>query len=196
MIATLSKKIAQYIYEDNPRQKQLIEVYEYGLEMLLSTLFSTLSLFALALLFDAIVEITIYMMAFGLLRILAGGYHASSHISCFIKYTVVAFGTIFIIRYLQMPLMEPLILLFGICVMSMLIVFKYAPVDTENKPFSDGEIVKYRLMSRVYIIVFSIGIVVVTYFIPLITYYSFIAAGAIFIESITLIPIINRKEKW
>ena len=194
MIASVSRKIAQYIYNKNDEKKTSIEVYRYGVEVLLSISINTLLILILGWILNIFIEIAIFMLAFGLLRVLAGGYHAKTHLSCFLIYISTAVPTILFIRYFQMPLFQQLLFIELLCLVSLFLVYKFAPVDSKNRPMSHKEIFVYRTRSRGFITIFSISVVFACLFFPSIIYYVTISAGAVFIESITLLPKFNKKE--
>ncbi|MFZ7121141.1 MAG: accessory gene regulator ArgB-like protein [Eubacteriaceae bacterium] len=194
MIISVSRKIAQYIYNKNDEKKTSIEVYRYGVEVLLSILLNTVLILSLGWILNIFIEIAIFMLAFGLLRVLAGGYHAKTHLSCFLIYISTAVPTILLIRYFQMPLFQQLLFIELLSLVSLFLVYKFAPVDSKNRPMSHKEIFVYRTRSRGFITFFSISLVFACLFFPSIIYYVTISAGAVFIESITLLPKFNKKE--
>lgn len=192
MIASLSKTLAQYIYNENSGRNYSLAIYEYGFELLLSTLFNTIFILLIGYVLNIFIEVLIYMLAFGSLRVLAGGYHAGSHLSCFVKYTSVAVVFIFLIENFQISYLEQTLLIGYLSLVSIFIVFKYAPVDSTNKPMSHNKKGVYKTRSRIFITIFSISIVLITSITPCNNYYITIVTGAVFIESITLIPIFKK----
>lgn len=193
MILILSKKIARYIDENNDTKGVPLEVYEYGLELVISTIFSCMFILSVAWIFGLIIEAVVYIMFFGFLRIWAGGYHASTHLKCCVTYAIFAFATIFLMRSFNFELSIQTIGVGIVCIISIYLVFRYAPVDTENKPLSKSEYDLYKRRSRIFVVSFSFSIFLVTLAIPTLTYYATIATGAVFVQSMTLLPIFNEK---
>ncbi|MFZ7119444.1 MAG: accessory gene regulator ArgB-like protein [Eubacteriaceae bacterium] len=193
MISTLSKKIARYIGDNNDTEGVPLEVYEYGLELVISTIFSCMFLLSVAWIFGVMLEAVVYIMCFGFLRIWAGGYHASTHLKCCTTYAIFAFATIFLIKSFNVEISIQTIGIVMICLMSIYLIFRYAPVDTENKPLSKSEYDLYKRRSRIFVVSFSFSIFLVTLAIPTLTYYATIATGAVFVQSMTLLPIFNEK---
>lgn len=194
MITSVSRKIAQYMYNQNDEKKTSIEVYRYGVEVLLSIFINTVLILSIGWILNIFIEIAIFMLAFGLLRVLAGGYHAASHFSCFLIYISTAVPTILLISHFEMQLFQQLLFIGLLCLVSLFLVYKFAPVDSINRPMSHKEIFVYRTRSRGFITVFSISVLLACLFFPSIIYYVTISTGAVFIESITLLPKFNKKE--
>lgn len=64
------------------------EVYLYGLELFLHTLFSTIGLLAISILFHRFFEGCIMIALYYINQTLGGGFHASTHMRCFITMSV------------------------------------------------------------------------------------------------------------
>ncbi|MGD9567264.1 MAG: accessory gene regulator ArgB-like protein [Sedimentibacter sp.] len=130
------------------------EVYAYSIEVLLSLLLNLTFLAIAAYILKKPTELVIFIIFFSGLRIYAGGYHAKSHIECF---SISLF--IFIISAISntyLKLYGELILIIGI-LFSMAIIFVFAPSESSNKPLSKKERLKYKIFSRIIVVVLSIG---------------------------------------
>ena len=82
MIARLSKRMASFFARNNVIKSEDEEVYEYGLQLLLSTVFNGIIALILAIISGTVLQCICYLAAFVLLRKSAGGFHAKTHFGC------------------------------------------------------------------------------------------------------------------
>lgn len=82
-------------------------------------------------------------------------------------------------------------------VVSILLVYEYAPVETENKPLSKDEVLIYKRRSMVTVLISSIIILATMHLLDVRLVLVNIASLAILAESITLTPLFHsdRSEK-
>ncbi len=77
MFSFLSSKIVHFFILYKAIDKKDGEVYRYGIELILSTVFTTLATLIISLLLNKFIFFLIFYIFFIPLRIFAGGYHAS-----------------------------------------------------------------------------------------------------------------------
>lgn len=143
MIAKLSKQIADYFSNKQIIDSKDIPIYAYGYEILISEMLSWFIILVLSIVTKHFFETIIYMVTFMIMRQNSGGYHAKSHRNC-----ILIFITVYIIfiaiLYLTPTYLYRTIILFGL-IINMLLMYFFAPADSENKPFTSlNEIKKYR----------------------------------------------------
>lgn len=136
-----------------------IEVYAYGLELVLSSAISTLLVIVVSLLFLKPLAWLFFLLSFIPIRLTAGGYHAKSHLQCFIVFTI-AYAFFMAGAVLGAALVTPIILI-GISAISVLIILLLAPLQSESKPMSGEELHRNRrrsvLISLAFLVVTAIG---------------------------------------
>ncbi len=84
MIHHVSKRITRKLIDRNIIDYAISEIYQYGLELMLSTILTSLSILAVACLMDSLWMGLLYFAVSMPLRATAGGYHASSYFRCFV----------------------------------------------------------------------------------------------------------------
>lgn len=192
MISRISKKLAIKIYKNDYKHLGDLEIYTYGLELILSSIFNMLIIIAFSACTGLAKEMFAFLIFFGILRISAGGYHASTHFMCLLQYTIISFGLIVMAKMIMgFSNLNSIIMVFNLlaCVM----VFKFAPVDSANKPLSDYEIIQFKRKSRLTVLAQILVLTILLYFNHDLIYYVLICSMGILGESITLIPILNKK---
>ncbi len=85
MIARLSKKDG-FFARNNVIKSEDEEVYEYGLQLLLSTVFNGIIALILAIISGTVLQCICYLAAFVLLRKSAGGFHAKNSFGLFFAF--------------------------------------------------------------------------------------------------------------
>lgn len=175
-----------------------VGVYRYAMELALTTLFQGLLILSLSFVFHVTTESLIYVVTFSSLRLFAGGIHAKTHFRCALFYNIVHFLSIYFILQIKSDTLAGWILLFS-SVIAVVLVFQYAPVASRNKPLSQGEILKYRKISRLIILIqCSLACISYTYLhyhghIERIAYPLLIGL-AYLNESITLLPFFHQQD--
>ena len=82
MIAQLSKRIASFFVHSRVIESKNEQVYEYGLELLISTLLNGVIALVLALFSRTLWQCICFLVVFIFLRKSAGGFHAKTHLGC------------------------------------------------------------------------------------------------------------------
>ncbi len=103
-----------------------IEAYQYGLELMLSTLINIAVMIGLSIAFGHVWLFIPYLAAFIPLRLSAGGYHAKHHLSCILFNAIVYFASLVAVNMLKEPV-AILACIIESCV-SLILIFLFAPV--------------------------------------------------------------------
>ncbi|GMQ64737.1 accessory gene regulator ArgB-like protein [Vallitalea maricola] len=193
MIYEFSNKISSKLIDKNIIKEDDKEVYTYGFEIIISSLLILIGMVILGIIFRCLLKVIVFILFFCSLRVQAGGYHAKSHWKCFIYFLLSCFLAI-LISHLLLDFDKNLIIIILVLIESCIIIISYAPVDTINKPLGSSEKVAYKKKSMVTVIVQSIIIIAMSIFLNSLEPYYMVAAIAVFMESVTVLPIINTKE--
>lgn len=152
MIARLSKRMASFFVRNKVIKNEDEEVYEYGLQLLLSTVFNGIIALILAIISGTVLQCIYYLAVFVLLRKSAGGFHAKTHFGCCcILVTVLSLFVMFI----KFVPNEAYGIVSAIAVaFSVVIILMFAPLEHENKPISDRDKIRLRKISVIYAVLF------------------------------------------
>lgn len=193
MIYEFSNKISSKLIGKKIIKVDDKEVYTYGFEIIISSLLILIGMVILGIIFRCLLKVIVFILFFCSLRVQAGGYHAKSHWKCFIYFLLSCFLAI-LISHLLLDFDKNLIIIILVLIESCIIIITYAPVDTVNKPLGNSEKVAYKKKSMITVIVQSIIIIAMSIFLNSLESYYMVAAIAVFMESLTVLPIINKKE--
>lgn len=83
MIKLISDKFACFLCKDEG-QKNNFDLYEYAVYIILSSAFHIITVIALGLCFNLLVESLVFYFSFIAIRKFAGGYHAKTPTRCYI----------------------------------------------------------------------------------------------------------------
>lgn len=120
------------------------ELYVYGFWQGAILIFNGITVILIGFLFKMLWQSLTFMFAYGLLRPVAGGYHARSQRSCYILSIVLITSVLTILKYLTIGWISCLFFL----VISTGIIFLLAPVEDQNKPLDEVEHLVYKQRSH------------------------------------------------
>ncbi len=158
MIAQLSKRLASFFVCQKIINEEDEEVYEYGLQLLLSTVANGLIALLIAIITGTLLQCFLYITAFIIMRKTAGGYHAKTHLGCCCILAVVLSCFIAFIKFVSVDAYI-LIALFSIA-FSVITIFLFSPLEHKNKPISSEDKIRLKRKSRIYILIISAIIIV------------------------------------
>lgn len=104
----------------------------YSLEILLINIFKSIQIYSVALILGVLFETFIMNLAYALLRIHAGGWHAKSSVNCSLFGLVTFVGLPLIFQKFEFTLTFFWLLLLSVIILAF--VALYAPADTEKNP--------------------------------------------------------------
>lgn len=177
------------------RENYIIDINQYnksifGLEIMLTTIFQFGGLIIFSIAIEKIYELFFFFIPFIVLRFSAGGYHANTAIKCFIYSLgsfLIALCIINFVKYHEVFTYSSLLI-------SYILLVKYAPQDTPNKPFKEGEKERYKEKSRKIIVIIFIFLLVLNS-IDFYKIYVGISAIGVMFESISLLPMHNKISR-
>lgn len=187
MIDNMAIKITDQLIDNGIVKEKEKDIYIYGLQLLFFNVIELITVMILALLLDIFMESLIFLIFFAVLRTFAGGYHADTYLKCFCMTTSIVFIPIFILKNIVLHDYIYYATLF--CITTILLIL-YSPTDSPNKRLIDKERTRYRRISFLLFIVFNVFIIIG--YLMGFNDYSNIATTAIFLASLSLLPIINK----
>ena len=136
MINKLSNKIAWFFFTNELiAEKEDIEVYAYGLEMLIPPIIEIGIVIAISLYIRQFLPTLAFLIAFIPIRTYAGGYHAKTHFRCFLVLLGV-YCFVLAAVYMTPVWLLKWLMLFSI-ITSIATIYLLAPIENRNKPVSD-----------------------------------------------------------
>ncbi|MDZ5252475.1 accessory gene regulator ArgB-like protein [Clostridium sp. LIBA-8841] len=137
MIENISRAVAEKVSNELNYDNERKEVIQYGTYALIQTLISIISVLILGLIFNIALEALIFLFTASILRKYSGGAHSESSNVCTLLGIVISICIGFLIKssfFVNMNFEFIIFIGVVIFVFAYFIIFKYAPVDTPNKP--------------------------------------------------------------
>ncbi|HIV86193.1 MAG TPA: accessory gene regulator B family protein [Candidatus Monoglobus merdigallinarum] len=145
MIHSIAGSMALFFYKKDLIKEDEIEVYEYGAELLCSTLLNVLGIAVLMCVLGTYFETLLYFAAFSPVRVTAGGYHAKTHLRCFLMSAGVYLLSMLL---LNIPLPLPVPAAAGAAMTAAVIIF--APAEHRNRALTGDERAAFRRRAVVF----------------------------------------------
>lgn len=160
MISMISAYLVSMLLQERLITPDDREIYEYGLEITIANMVNGIIVFLIGVGFQKVPETIIFYLAFVSLRFFCGGYHADSYSRCFFSFALTNALCLGASGWIAKH--ENIIsgLFFLAAVLLWLCIFKMAPLEHENRPFTDKEKLRFRKRSiQIYGFWIVIGIV-------------------------------------
>lgn len=126
------------------------EIIQYGLQLLIGELPKFFIMLGIAWILG-VVKLTIICFFIMLpYRMSSGGFHLKTHIGCIIGTSLMYIGNAYLSQFFHIDIIGKIIISIALWIISIIMIFKYAPADTEDVPIiSKSERRKKRVSSYV-----------------------------------------------
>ncbi|MBE6851638.1 MAG: hypothetical protein E7504_07950 [Ruminococcus sp.] len=155
LITAISKRISLFLYKNNVIDSEDIEIYMYGFEIIVSTIFATLIILAIGILLRMVALSILYLIIFSSLRQMTGGYHADTYFKCNLSFGIISFCILVLTRILSQDHVYSLNIHLLFLLFSTLVIIVYAPVENPNKPLDEKQKRKNHICSILSAIILS-----------------------------------------
>lgn len=174
MIQQLSDNLTSFFVDKSLISIEEKHIYAYCFEVFLSTILSWGSVVALAVVTNTVFPTVCYMLCFFFFRGVAGGYHATTHLNCYIL-SMLTF-LLFLIGQAILPQQSYLMISSFFIICSTFIILFLAPVEHKNNPFTERTRKQFRTKSLM-VLFFFLLIVFILFRFQLIKVIFYIAWG-------------------
>lgn len=146
MIKLISDKFACFLCKDEG-QKDNFDLYEYAVYIILSSAFHIITVIALGLCFNLLVESLVFYFSFIAIRKFAGGYHAKTPSRCYVFSVISSIIMLCLIKYANSVgnIFTYLLIIFELLCVVLIILM--SPLDTENNPLNSYEKKWYKTLA-------------------------------------------------
>ena len=180
MIQVIASKIIS-VFEKNDVLEHEREIYQHGLELILSYMVGFTIQVIFCIFSGFWVETAMFIAFFESLRRYAGGYHASTYLGCNVSYLSAYFAYYLFVTYVEVSV--PVII--TAFVISALLICLKAPITHEHNPLSKIERSQYKRRSILLICLFTIIFIVLIAYNQV--YYAINLVIPIFMNAILMI---------
>ena len=166
-VEKLSKNITKNIENQLALDNDRASIIEYGLYAFFQMGIAILATAIIGAIFNVMIEALLISFVIAILRKSSGGVHASTSINCTIVGALVAVTPAYLIKHISFNSNYIIIIGILLYIISFIIIYKLAPVDSPNKPIKKED--KIKRLKRGSIIILSIYMIIVL--INLVLYY-------------------------
>ena len=138
MIKSVSRRLTGFFIKTSVISEEDRENYNFSFEIMLFDLLSFFTVLLLAVVFHRFIETLIYLLVFASLRFNSGGFHAKTHMGCYL--TLVLSYVSFVVLMALTPWKFFEVLSIILCLFSVTTIFALAPVEHVNRKLTPGEI--------------------------------------------------------
>lgn len=134
MTEYISKKLTIFLCRKLKIDNDEIDLYELGIEVIVSTLITSSVILLMSLILDNFVGAVIFLSCFITVRNYSGGYHAGTRLGCFATSIVcylISYGIVYVVAKIPHYIGE-IILAAGLAA-ALFLFWRAAPVENPNK---------------------------------------------------------------
>ena len=160
MIHRTSKMIANYLFSIGIIDKKDIEIYIYGYETILSGIIDFCISLIFGLIFNRLKNVLIFFIMFITVRIYTGGYHSETYLKCKFLFSLIILSVLGLLN-----INIPFYLIVIILSLFLITIFYLAPIENEKKPLTMKEKKKYRRISMINSVIWSVSAIIFYFFV-------------------------------
>ncbi len=191
MISFLCNRLADFLCAKDIITQDEKEIYIYGYEMIITTILGAVLVFGIALLTERIEEALCFFAVFVITRQFCGGYHSKTRVQCSIAFMLCYAVVLLFNSVLETTYAWWMHLLFFIPYLA--VILGYAPIENENKPLTEMEIVINRKRSIIVSVIWFSVSTMLLFLQPILS--SAIDLTLLVIAVLMMIEIMQRKEE-
>lgn len=131
MIKCFSRKLTNYLINNDLIDEHQRCFYQYGFEITLSTMLNIILILIISIIIGSILEGVCFLFTFITIRHLTGGYHANTYFSCNFWFAIcyLSLGCLYKKTFHRITLHYSIIII----VFCLLIIVLHCPVENKNK---------------------------------------------------------------
>lgn len=196
MIHKFAEKCADLSVKRNIIPEDESEFFVFAFGLMLSQALGIATCLIIGAIFQCIIESILYLLFFIPLRTFSGGFHAGSHLKCYIS-SVLLFVCSVLLGVFVGTVLQLLIItiIFACCTLILLFI---APVEDKNKPLSASEVIRCKAMIKTILSLYSIIFAILCCFSQTQRYSIFImlavATISILVGISKIVELVSKKE--
>ncbi len=158
MITSIARYVTDFLLRENVICAEYADLYIYGFEVIQAGVVNIMIVLFMGLLFDQLINGLIFWLAFCMLRKFCGGYHADTYLKC---NQLLALNVGMVMAILAMKCTVSILVNCIVCVLCLIVIWRYAPIQNKNKELSKKQVRRYKRNSIILgILLFCISLTV------------------------------------
>ena len=190
MLTKLSQIIVDFFVKEDVVSEEQLEIYQYGIELSVSTLMGLFIVLAIGVLSRRFTESVIFYIVFCLTRAFCGGFHAHSHLLC--KVTFICVLILVLVMDLVLYNIE-IYYWFVLYLYSLTLVCAFAPVENPNKRLTSYDKKRCEIISIIFMVVWLVAMILFYSFGS--ELYHIVALTLFFVANLMLLGKYNKRRE-
>lgn len=154
MFKRLADDVSLLLVTNNVIPSEHREFYIYGLELFFQKLALYFAILVIAVLTKTLLLSFVFVIAYTGLRRYTGGYHCKTAELCFIV-SILIYLIMVLIYVFDIPQIETTLAITSL--LSLPVILRFSPVESENNPLEDKEKEKYRKLSIIISLILTLA---------------------------------------
>ena len=135
MFRSFAEKVMAYAIKCGYVPKDESEEYIYGLDLIMSVIFSDISMLIIGIIMHMIPEVIIFILLYKCIRKYGGGFHCETAITCYICSCIMCVCVLLAMKYFPYNF----IIYIAATIILLALLFIMSPIEAINKPLDDIE---------------------------------------------------------
>lgn len=188
MLHSLAERMAVFLFDKNDEYP--LEIYTYGMELILSSIAETFILIVLGVVFSRFLETLIFIISFSSIRFFTGGYHAQSYLKCAVVTVIV-----YLLVIISYDLFKEVYFRFQIGViafvflLSFVFIYIFAPIENANKTIEN----KQKTKKVAFIILLLEYVLIVTGLLANFSFLLVVLPTVLSVDVLMILEIIRKR---
>lgn len=144
MITSIARYVTDFLLRENVISTEYMDLYIYGFEVIQAGTINVMIVLFMGLLFDQLINGLLFYSAFCMLRKFCGGYHADTYLKCNL---LLALNVGMVMTILTWGYSISTLLNCIVCVLCLMVIWRYAPIQNKNKELSENQMKRYKRTS-------------------------------------------------
>lgn len=140
MVERVAERLVSSMLASQAIPEENAELVSFGIVQGLRSVIEIIVMVVTGLVLGRFWQSMVILLVFMPLRIYAGGYHAKTPMQCAIKTWLLFLGILLWLKFVPFPLWGQILFM----IITVICLWRFAPVQHENRPLEEYEIVKYR----------------------------------------------------
>jgi accessory gene regulator B len=183
----LTDRILDHLASNTDIDMEHREIYAYSLERYISGIVDFITFSVLAVVLRIPAETAIFALFYGPLRKYAGGYHAKTRSRCMVLSIATLLSVVFLAKRIALMNYWGILSLITL-VIAGLLIFLFAPTDSENRRLSEETKKQFRRKARLIFAADSLFLIFAVVYLETFKMYVLIGVLAVLLEGMILIP--------
>ena len=149
MFRTIAEKTVNLLIKHRILDKYDVDIYIYGLEVVLLNGLLLISFLMMSIWFDMIFHFVGFIVVFVPLRVFTGGYHAKRSETCFIMSNVIYLLSLVIAK--ESSELHNNIYVIMVTLVLVFVMYIGSPVENQNRPLTDYQLKRNRIITFIVI---------------------------------------------